>query len=517
MPSWAGVLNGTYGYPLFIFLNPLPYYLTSLFHFIGFSFISSLKLFLGATYLLSGIATFYLVKQILKKDLAAFTAAVFYLFFPYHLVDLHFRNDVGEMLCFALLPIFLLLVYKLFFKQKLIYLLWSGLLLGLLLLSHQAIALLSLGLVIPFSISLIAGSNKINRISSLTKLFLALLLGITVSAYVWLTYITYSAYNLSSGLFRQLPSFINIKDLLYSPWRLGFLFQGPKGELSFLIGYTQIFIIGFFIVYLLVKKTKAKFMKETFIWLFTTLFIIFMLTRYSAIIWLTVPVIKDMLMTSRLLLALSFSVSILAGYFVVINQKWKILIWLVIVITIGSTILNWGHRRVIPQISDTQLINNLPRSTYYGEGLSVIGNTIWFSNKPIWFNQVPASKIEVIQGNAQIKVLNITNVQHFYTINSTTGARLKENTLYYPGWNVTVNGKPTTIDFTDKKYHGIITFTIPKGNVRVKVAYKDLPMLQILKYLFICSLIIIFGYTCLTICKTEQLITKLKRVRKRFS
>src|SRR3990167_11280779 len=39
IPSWAAELNATYGNPLFIFNYSLPYYLISLFHFLGISFI----------------------------------------------------------------------------------------------------------------------------------------------------------------------------------------------------------------------------------------------------------------------------------------------------------------------------------------------------------------------------------------------------------------------------------------------------------------------------------------------
>ena len=60
MPSWAGNLNATYGYPLFIFNYTLPYYFISLFHFLGLSFINSLKVFLFSNMILSGIFMYVL-------------------------------------------------------------------------------------------------------------------------------------------------------------------------------------------------------------------------------------------------------------------------------------------------------------------------------------------------------------------------------------------------------------------------------------------------------------------------
>ena len=515
LPSWAGMLNGTYGYPLFIFLNPLPYYLISLFHFLGFSFITSLKLFVGMTYLLSGIFMYCFTKETLKNDLAAFTSSIFYLFIPYHLVDLHYRIDVGEILCFVFIPLLLLFTNRLFKQRTLFYVLLTGLTFALLIMSHQAIALMSLGLILPFLITLfILNPKAIRQIGIWFKIAAAFGLGVLISSYVWLPYLTFAKYTLSSVLFKALASFVKVRELLYAPWRFGLLFQGPKGELSFLIGYTEIFIIGFCVFYLLFKKTKAKYAKELTVWIITTFFLIFMLTGFSQIVWLTVPVIKDMLMSSRILLVLAFSISFLAGYFTLINKNRKVLVWFVILLTIGTTILNWGQRRVIPEVTDANFFKGLPASTYYEEGLVFIGNTRWFSSKPAWFNKAPANKIETISGNAQVKITDLSSTKHYYSAYSTSGATLKENTLYFPGWNVTINHKQTKINFEDKKYPGLIIFDIPKGKTQISITYTDLLQLQILKFVFVLSFVAILIYTFFALYKPRSLTKVLKRFRK---
>jgi hypothetical protein len=45
--GWASLLNASYGYPLFIFTYPLPYYSIAFFHMLGFSFISSEKIIIA--------------------------------------------------------------------------------------------------------------------------------------------------------------------------------------------------------------------------------------------------------------------------------------------------------------------------------------------------------------------------------------------------------------------------------------------------------------------------------------
>ena len=44
VPRWAENLNWGYGHPILMFLYPMPSYMASIFHFVGFSFVDSTKL-----------------------------------------------------------------------------------------------------------------------------------------------------------------------------------------------------------------------------------------------------------------------------------------------------------------------------------------------------------------------------------------------------------------------------------------------------------------------------------------
>ena len=103
-PVWTPEFNAGYGDPHFLFSYFLPYFLASVIHKIGFSFIFSIKALLAVTYIFSGIFMYIWVKYEINGK-AGFTAAVFYLFAPYHLVDIHFRVTVAESMSFAFIPI----------------------------------------------------------------------------------------------------------------------------------------------------------------------------------------------------------------------------------------------------------------------------------------------------------------------------------------------------------------------------------------------------------------------------
>src|SRR3989338_11229774 len=88
IPRWAGNLNWGYGHPILEFLYPLPSYLASLFHFLGFTLVDSVKIVFGMSFVLSGIAMYIFIKELLRDEKAAFFAGTLYVIAPYRFVDL---------------------------------------------------------------------------------------------------------------------------------------------------------------------------------------------------------------------------------------------------------------------------------------------------------------------------------------------------------------------------------------------------------------------------------------------
>lgn len=137
IPRWAGDLCGSLGCPGYAFEYILPYYLGSIFHFIGFSYILSIKLVLAVSFISSGITMYLWAKNEFGKR-AGFVAAIFYLFAPYHLIDVHFRGSVGEVLSFVFIPLFFLTTKKYLENKTINYFFLNSLLFTLLLLSHSS-------------------------------------------------------------------------------------------------------------------------------------------------------------------------------------------------------------------------------------------------------------------------------------------------------------------------------------------------------------------------------------------
>jgi len=110
-PRFVADLSFGFGYPLFNFVFPLPFYLAEIFHLSGFSLVDSIKALFFITIPISGYFMYLLMRQFTNKDLSL-VAAVLYIYTPYRSVDLYVRGAVGEIVSFMFLPLILLSVIK---------------------------------------------------------------------------------------------------------------------------------------------------------------------------------------------------------------------------------------------------------------------------------------------------------------------------------------------------------------------------------------------------------------------
>ncbi len=507
IPSWAGSLNATYGYPLYAFNYILPYYIISFFHFIGFSFIASLKLFLGTTFILSGIFMYAFSKSLLKNSLAGFAAAIFYLFTPYHLISTHFKITIGEILAYTLIPIVFYFINKFLVEKKVLYFLLSGLSLGLLILSHIFVAVF----LIPVIIIYIVFETK-KFFKGILYSFGIIVISLLISMFQWTAPLIYRPYLFTAAN----PSdpgkafyFPNILDLLYSPWRFGLLFQGPKGELSFLLGYAQLLALLIIILLLIKNKMKKGYRKMVIFWIVLFFAAAFLITPYSIFIWRYLPLVNEA-GSQRLLILTGFFTSLFAGYVALTYGKRKLIIYGLIIFAVLTTMLNWGQRRVIPAINDNVLKQDISLGTGWGD-THFYALPKWVNPKQPWFADIPKYHLEILQGKASIVNTYRSSTKHVYGINAQTNINLKENTLYFPGWTATSNNKLINIK-PDKT--GVINLSLPRGKHLLTLSYEDLPMLAITKKISLLSIVLIISYFIYYLFKKIYVKTNSKVLNK---
>lgn len=482
LPQWAPFLCSLYGCPDFIYMYPLPYYIVSLFHTLGFSLIASVKLLLAATYLLSGIAMFYLAKEFMKEKYA-FAAAILYLFAPYHLVNLHFQVDIAEMTSFVFIPLCFLFSYRLVTKNGFYNFYFLAGSISLLALSHPVISFVTLPFLIIFNFAVWLSTKK-RDIYKLILLFLTLLTGLLLTSYYWGPAILESKF-IYWGI-NAITTPLPLQAMLFSPWRFGFLFQGPIGQLSYFLGFAHWIIIAATGVFLYFNRKKVS-SNIVLIYCFVSFLIIFIgIQEIAAPIW-KFPFLRSFQMTSRLLVLIAFFTSLMGG--LLLNKINRQSIWILIcVIAIATTILNWGNRRPIPEIDDGYLVYEMKNKPPMSMDLTA---PRWTKYNKNYFETIPKERMEILSGDGKIKTILHNPTEHQYLIDADTDLKLKENTFYYPGWTLYINGERSDFNFEDKKYPGTIVFNLYKGINYVEVKYEQTKVQKVFRFVSLAALVLL--------------------------
>lgn len=480
VPRWAENLNWGYGHPILMFLYPLPSYFSSLFHFLGLNLVDSIKAVFAVAFILSGI-TMYLWIESFLGTLPAVAASVFYVFAPYRFIDMYVRGALGEHVAFIFPP--LILFFMLRFSKKLNYLdaFLGAISLAFLILSHNAISLMFMPFFLIYAFLLFLNSKNKREI---VKGFLCIFsFGFLLSAFFWLPALLEGKYTLRNIVTRgeYISRFVQFKDLIYGNWNFGI-----TGEFSVQIGLIHLLgiFLSLFSIIFLFKKHKDLFLLYLFT-LFYFLFAIFLMLPYSNFIWKNIIILQNFQFPWRFLEVVVFVSSLLGSFFIFClpkNIKYLFTgLCLLFVIYYSSAF--WSAKGYLIK----------PETFYSGIYKST---TDTGESSPIWsvrfMEQAPETHLEIIAGKARIKEIKRNSILHVYKVTALDDkAVIRENTLYFPGWEVLVDGKKTLIEFQDPNNRGVITFSINKGKHDVLVKFEETKLRKFADYISLVSVIII--------------------------
>ncbi len=451
LPRWAGDLNYGYGTPVFIFFYPLSGYLGSFFHALGFSLENVFKLISGIAFISCGL-TFYIWTRNLLEEKYAFVAALFYALAPYHFLDMYVRGDIGELLGLVFVPLaFWAIDTKKYIVGSIFY--------ALIIISHQGVALLfSPILLLYFLINI-----KTKR--ELFSIFQFFGIGLCLSAFFWLPAL-YEAKFTSRNLFLESmysSHFLSIDKLISFVWGFGSDVNKPGG-LCPKIGLLQFIIaLGGIISIFLAKKDK----KIIIFWLLIFFISIFMTTTYSDLFWKKISLLKQLEFPWRIIMVASFAAAVLAGFTSKYLLSNTFLRWIVIILLI-ITSMQIAYIRPMPSKTDTYYLS-FSGTTFFHN----VATTVWTRGDPSRFAK---KQLEVIDGEMKITSSKKKSQVHTYTVDAKKQTRVIDNTIYFPGWRVTIDGRQVPIEFQDMNYSGFITFYIPPGHHTVTVEFRESPI-----------------------------------------
>lgn len=513
IPRWAENLNNGFGHPVLMFLYPLTNYLGSFWHLLGFSFVDSTKITFGFSFVLAGVFMYLFIKELFDAK-TAFVAAFLYQFAPYRFVDFYSRAALGEHLAFLTMPLVLWSFTRMIKSNRAFDIAFSSLSLACLLLSHNAIALMFLPFFFLYLIIAILFLSHKSYV--LRRISISLFLGFGLSAFFWLPAFFEGKYTLRDVLTNKeyAQRFPGLLEFFYTPLK-----DRIPGYLTKEVGWAQwlavlgglIYLIRSFVIPNLIRDpdsgqarmTSKKMLKQVqhdskteaslFIFWFISLAEIFfwlsffLLNKVSLPLWHLITILQKFQFPWRFL-SLGVLTSSFLGVSLLLVFKKKsyqiMVITIIIFITVIETFPFWQPRGYLKE-TDYYFIHNYSGTTDTGES-----SPIWsIRGMEIW----PKAPLEIIDGAGKLTEISRISTLHSYQVDLTKASRLVDNTVYFPGWEVLVDNNPTTIQFQDPNYRGLITFNVPQGKHTVIVSFGETKLRLLSDYLSLAGFVVLFG------------------------
>ena len=478
-PRWADFLNHGYGYPLFMYTYPAPFYLGEVFHIAGIGLVDSVKIVFILSVILSAVFMYLLARE-LTGPTAGIIASSLYIIAPFRLVDIYVRGSIGESLAFAVFPLLFWSTLKLILDPNLGRISLTAASLAFLILTHNISALLFL----PFWFIFLFVEVKYYY-EDFSKYFLhyfapAIILGFALSAFFWAPAIMEKKYILLSliPLADKMEHFIRPLEFWNSPWNYGL-------RPSFQLGWLHIlsFILG--VIILLTERgvdRKKNFLLGSYL-LISILSLLFLTQSISLPVW-QFPLLREIDFPWRILGVLSFFLSLGAMYVSQVPLLKKAILFLLFL----SLLL-------VPRFAKPESFFTKDNSYYETNDATTTSmdelTPVWVSEKP---RDRPASKVDIIRGSSKIEGLFYNSHNIDFNLNSSSESIVSINTIYFPGWSFTLDGKPVLIDYNNPT--GLMTLEVPQGRHMVVGKFERTPIrlladiISLIAFLIITSLIL---------------------------
>jgi len=511
---WVPDMGYGHGFPLFNYYPPFPYLFGQIFRLLGFSFVMTAKLNFASAIILSGIAMYFFAKRLLNRK-AAVLAAVFFMWAPYHAVDVYVRGAMNEAWALVWFPLILLFSYQIIQEKKNITKWVVGLTLSLaaLLVTHNLMVLIFTPVIVLWTALYLLANKDVKKliplaISGIWALGLAAFFTIPVVFENKLINLN----RLKEGYFMVEAHFVSLYQLFFSRfWGYGDSVWGVAEDgMSFQIGFMHWFltlIVGALVVNLIIKiyrkqKSLSKSMTVivadhallAVIFMITiTLVAIFMIHSRSIFVWNTFELLKILQFPWRFLSIVIFSVAFISGaLFYFVKNKFVVLV-LLIALPALVVALNWNYflpkgGRMGP-LTDQQKFTGLAWLLQQrASDLDYLPNT---AKLPI--NSPREAVAEIVMGEGEIIFDSIetgTDWLTFNTIIKSDSAKLRINVYQFPDWQVYINNVQVQEYIDDEELWGRMYIDVPQGDHSVRAILADTRPRYIGNMLSLTSLVI---------------------------
>lgn len=412
---WLSRLNYSYGYPVANFLYPGFMYLGSLLHIMGLSYVASIKAIMISSVITTSIVLFFALKKRFN-EFNSYIGTLGFLFAPYLSYDMFKRGSVGEILAFF--PASLLLYGHMHKIRWLV-----PLAVAFIIISHNTLALLFLSVF--FFVYIYDGK--------ITKSIIPVLLGLGMSAFFWI------------------PALIERSFVKFT--------TTPVSEPShYFIGMENIVLLGIpTIIALVYTRRKTLFFIITVCSFLLTFALSELLWKYTLLQtyiqfpfrFLAIPALLGPLFIAELFQKIPKRKRYV--YFIVF-----VCLWIVGIYSIQKNI-SYVNRE------EGFYTTNEATTTVQNEYMPK-----WVIKNP---TIRPVSVVELVSGDAKVIPRTIATQNIDITVLANVATTIQINTIYYPGWGVTIDGMLTPVNHNNPM--GLMWINVPQGSHRVVAQFRE--------------------------------------------
>jgi hypothetical protein len=473
-PRFVPDLSFGYGYPLFNFVFPLPYYIGSFFHLIGFTLVESVKLVFFVSIPLSYLSMYKLLRKFCLPLLSVI-GALAYVYTPYRSTDIYVRGAIGEILGFVFLPLIILAFTYLTDqethtdKRK-----WVGvgaISVGFLILSHNIVSYMFIPAALLYA-ALRIFSNK-HRLKVSLPFGFTILLGLLLSSYFWIPALIESNLLKYDTVFNFWDHFPTVGQLITPYFGYGASVPGNYDGMSFFVGSANLFLVIITaIVFVFKFKTIQSKDKTILLWAVITFTgACFMMNYRSTYLWKTIPFLPYFQFPWRFLTLTTLVTPLMIVSLKYVKSK---VIPLILVLLVITTFSYFRPQDFLGKQDAYFLAKYIPypevKSDYYTQQEEYLRLPKIAESRPI---SLSTGLYQWESGNS-IQLLNTT----YSRLSATADITIPGSTIvsygkyYFPGWIATDNGKK--IDTFSSPPYGQVAFNLKGGGEHnVKVYFQE--------------------------------------------
>lgn len=487
---WVSDLGYGYGYPLFNYYGPLPYYVGGFLYALGLPAVEATKLIFLFGIILSGF-TMYVLAGTWFGASAGLLAAILYMYAPYHAVEAYVRGAVGELWAFAFLPLtvwgFLRMSDTAERREALLI---GGIGLAGVILSHTILGYVTVGATFIIGLILGAVTRRVADFGILVGI------GLGISAFFWLPAVSEMRFTNVSGQIGLTADyrdhFVCISQLWNSPWGFGGSAKGCTDGMSYKLGKLQIFTaVAAILVWFVKRRSNQKYDRYMVFGMGVSILSIFFMLQASQALWEFAPNVRYIQYPWRLLTYAVLGISMIGGAVVVLirNRLQRLVLVGAVCIMVVSVNAKWFLG---------QFTINKPTGSYESqEELRYRVSKISDEYLPPDFvrPQKPSeSSYEALPLSSQYSADTEVDTETYTKIalQSNVDTEVTLQRVYFPGWEYWVNGKKVLPNIQDS----LPRIAVPAGESVLEMHFFNTPvrsLANLISIITLGSLLVVYG------------------------